>query len=275
MHNCSTGRWSCKHFLHFYSMKGKHHFFLQPENRQLARGFRLHVLDDAPPILPILKICLVVAQAHIVDAEKKCWVNFQGMDSVGLLHESQLLPAARLSLAIEHIAVELDLTIMVFGHFATSAAMSCAAAYSAGVSALTCAKRRRPRRPLAGRATSASGKPRMGSQTSLVSDFGPESRIIVHASIGHNFPQWVKRLSQPRHVQHMRGVLRPRLLQFGGQRQHRRGQVRHVESGGGDEGAVCLTWFRRIRVYAIRTNSNVILPAHYKVFLNVIMAVFE
>src|SRR3990167_7860865 len=165
-------------------------------------------------------------------------MDLQAMDGVGFLQEPQFLVSRRLGLTIEYVAIELGLLIVILAHFCTSAAMSCAAAYSAGVSALTCAKRRRPARPMAGRTTSASGRPWMGSQASLISDFGPESRIIVHASIGHNFPQWVKRLSQPRHVQHMRGVLRPRLLQFGGQRQHRRGQVRHVESGGGDEGAI-------------------------------------
>src|SRR3990172_9210712 len=169
MHNCSTGRWSCKHFLHFYSMKGKHHFFLQPENRQLARGFRLHVLDDAPPILPILEVGLVVAQAHVVDAEVERRVNFQRVDGVGLLHEPQFLITRCLGPTVKYVALELDFLVAVLAHFCTSAAWSCAAASSAGVSALTCAKRRRPRRPLAGRATSASGRPRMGTRTSLVS----------------------------------------------------------------------------------------------------------
>src|SRR3990172_6802321 len=177
---------SCVNLCDADAMQRQHKFGLEFIDRG---SHALHVLNDAPPILPILKIGLVVAQAHVVDAEVERRVNFQRVDGVGLLHEPQFLITRCLGETIKNIAFELDLLVAVLAHFCTSAAMSCAAAYSAGVSALTCAKRRRPARPMAGRTTSASGRPRMGSQTSLVSAFGPESRIIVHASIGHNFPQ--------------------------------------------------------------------------------------
>src|SRR3990167_825239 len=163
----SAGRWACKHFLHFYSMKGKHDFFLQPENRQLARGLRLHVLDDAPAILPILKVGFVVAEANIVDAEVERRVDLQGMDGIGFLHVPQFLVTRGLRPTVKYVALELDFLVAVLAHFCTSAAMSSAALSSAAVRPASWTYRRRPRPPLAGRITSTSGRPRMGNQTSL------------------------------------------------------------------------------------------------------------